>query len=127
MAQSDSEAQTTPPSTDSTYFNGSASAWHNDYRALKGRRKAAKQHWWKTRTDPFAQTWPLVESWIAAEPNITAKALVVRLRKELPDLYPTGAQLRTLQRRVKAWRGEWARRPVFASAAIQSIDKDSIH
>jgi hypothetical protein len=31
-------------------------------------------------------------------------------------------QLRTLQRRVKAWRAEWAQRSVFASATNQSID-----
>jgi hypothetical protein len=50
-----------------------------------------------------------------AEPNITAKELMVRLSYQLPDVYPTGAQLRSLQRRVTAWRAKWARQLVFAT------------
>jgi hypothetical protein len=38
-----------------------------------------------------------------------------RLSNQLPDLYPTGTQLRSLQRRVKAWRAQWARQLVFAN------------
>jgi hypothetical protein len=41
------------------------------------------------------------------------------LSNQLPDLYPTGAQLRTLQRRVKTWRTLWARQLVFAATADQ--------
>ncbi len=48
-----------------------------------------------------------------AEPEITAKQLMVRLREQLPDVYPTGVQLRTLQRRVQAWRAEQVRRLIF--------------
>ena len=96
------------------YLAAFATAWHSDYRAPKGRRKTTTKHWWRTRTDPFAESWPMVESWLVAEPNITALELLTRLRQRLPDLYPTGAQLRTLQRRVKGWRGERARQLVFA-------------
>jgi hypothetical protein len=48
------------------------------------------KHWWRTRPDPFAHTWPLVEGWLAAEPNLSAKELLTRLTQLLPDLYPTG-------------------------------------
>jgi hypothetical protein len=51
------------------------------------------------------------------QPNITAKELMARLSNQLPDLYPTGAQLRSLQRRVKVWRAQWARELVFAATA----------
>src|SRR5664280_1211454 len=61
------------------------------------RRKTVTKHWWRTRADPFAESLPLVESWLVAEPNITAKELMLRLTNQLPDLYPTGAQLRSLQ------------------------------
>jgi hypothetical protein len=61
----------------------------------------------------------LVEGWLMAEPNLTAKELLTRLSQRLSDLYPTGAQLRTLQRRVKAWRTQWARQLVFAATADQ--------
>jgi hypothetical protein len=46
---------------------------------------------------------------------------MTRLRQQLPDLYPTGAQLRTSQRRVKAWRAERARRLVFATTAWREV------
>jgi hypothetical protein len=41
----------------------------------------------------------------------------MRLTEQLPDLYPTGEQLLTLQRRVKARRAERARQLVFGAAA----------
>jgi hypothetical protein len=100
------------------YFKVFATVWHSDYRGAKGRRKLVTKHWWRTRTDPFAQSWSLVEGWLAAEPSIGAKELLMRLTKQLPDLYPTGAQLRTL-RRVKTWRAERARQLVFGATAEQ--------
>src|SRR5216683_1053514 len=107
------------------YLNAFATAWHNDYRAPKGRRKTVTKHWWRTRADPFAASLPLVESWLVAEPNITAKELMLRLTNQLPDLYPTGAQLRSLQRRVKVWRAQWARRLVFAASSAGRADLGS--
>jgi hypothetical protein len=101
------------------YLTAFATAWHSDYRAPKGRRKATAKHWWRTRTDPFAESWPLVEGWLIAEPNLAASELLMRLRRHLPDLYPTGAQLRTLQRRVKVWRAERARQLVFAATSVE--------
>jgi hypothetical protein len=92
-----------------------ATAWHSDYRAPRERRKNTTRHWWRTRTDPFAASWSLLEGWLRAEPNLAARELLTRLNQRLPDLYSTGAQLRTLQRRVKAWRAEQARQLVFAA------------
>jgi len=98
------------------YFAAFATAWHAGNRAPKsGRRKMTAERWWRTRADPFADSWPFVEGWLMAEPNITAKELMARLTSRLPDLYPTRVQLRTLQRRVKAWRAQWARQLVFAA------------
>ena len=101
------------------YLAAFATAWHSDYRAPRGRRKTTTKHWWRTRIDPFADSWPFVESWLAAEPNLAASELLIRLRRQVPDLYPTGAQLRTLQRRVKGWRAERARQLVFAAASAE--------
>ncbi len=97
------------------YLTAFATAWHSDYRAPKERRKNTTKHWWRNRADPFADSWPLVEGWLTAEPNLAASELLMRLRQRLPDVYPTGAQLRTLHRRVKAWRAERARQLVFAA------------
>jgi hypothetical protein len=110
------------------YLAAFATAWHNENRPPKGRRKTGARHWWRTRSDPFAESWTLVEGWLAAEPSITAKELMLRLTSRLPDLYPTGAQLRSLQRRVKVWRAQWARQLVFAasSAGRTSAEPEAI-
>lgn len=107
------------------YLVAFATAWHSDYRAPKGRRKTTTKHWWRSRADPFAESWPMVEGWLAAQPNLTAAQLLTQLRQRLPDLYPTGAQLRTLQRRIKAWRAERARELVFAAASAAQTGLES--
>ncbi|MGF6978119.1 hypothetical protein QFZ94_006634 [Paraburkholderia sp. JPY465] len=71
-------------------------------------RKARVPHDWRTREDPFEHTWPKIQQWLEAEPGITAQKLHERLTSMAPTMY-SGAQLRTLQRRVKAWRSNRAR------------------
>jgi hypothetical protein len=45
------------------------------------------------------------------------------LQARYPDSYPDG-QLRTLQRRLKVWRGEMARELIFGtSAALSGADE----
>ena len=54
--------------------------------------------------------------WLQAEPDLTGKTLMARLRLEHPDRF-SGAQLRTMQRRLKKWRGIMAIRLVYAGTA----------
>ncbi len=98
----------------STHFS---TAWQPRGRILppQGQRKTVTKHWWRTRIDPFAYSWPLVEEWLRAEPDVTAKALMQRLCEQFPDVYPTGVQLRTLQCRVQLWRSEQVKRLIFES------------
>ncbi|WP_243856876.1 MULTISPECIES: hypothetical protein [unclassified Paraburkholderia] len=56
--------------------------------------------------DPFADAWPVIEGWLIAEPSVPADVLMDRLAEMFPEAYASQAQLRTLQRRVKAWRAE---------------------
>lgn len=63
--------------------------------------------------DPFEGAWATISLWLEVEPYRTSKELLQRLQAESPVKIPDG-QLRTLQRRVKAWRAAEARRPVFA-------------
>jgi hypothetical protein len=58
---------------------------------------------WRTRSDPFVEHWPDVQARLEATPELEATTLFDVLREEHPDRYADG-QLRTLQRRVKAWR-----------------------
>ena len=62
-------------------------------------------HTWRTRVDPFAAVWEEIETWLAAAPERTAKSLFEELQTRYPGAFSAG-QLRTLQRRVKAWRRE---------------------
>ena len=101
------------------FLDGLATAWKNIDRPPQGRRKAATQHWWRTRIDPFEYTWPLVEEWLRADPELTAKVMMQRLCERFPDVYPSGSQLRTLQRRVQLWRNEQVKQLIFASTGTQ--------
>jgi hypothetical protein len=60
---------------------------------------------WRTREDPFAEHWPEVEALLRETPALEAKTLFDVLVEKYPGRYEQG-QLRTLQRRVKAWRAE---------------------
>ena len=53
-----------------------------------------------------------MQEWLTDDPTATAKELFVRLQARTPGMFPDG-QLRTLQRRVKRWRTEIARRLVL--------------
>lgn len=90
-----------------------ASAWKEGEARPTHRKQPGAKHWWRTRVDPFADAWPVVEGWLIAEPAISAKALMERLATLIPDAYASKAQLRTLQRRVKAWRAERAKEMVL--------------
>jgi hypothetical protein len=90
-----------------------ASAWKDGEARPTHRKQPAAKHWWKTRVDPFADAWPMVEGWLIAEPAVSAKALMARLATLIPDAYAGKAQLRTLQRRVKTWRAERAKEMVL--------------
>ena len=68
--------------------------------------------------DPFADAWPVVEGWLIAEPAASAKTLMERLATLVPDAYASKAQLRTLQRRVKAWRAERAKEMVLGRLRV---------
>jgi hypothetical protein len=83
-------------------------AWQAGEVRPTHRRKARVPHDWRTREDPFEHTWPKIQQWLETEPGITAKRLQDRLIGMAPTIY-SSAQLRTLQRRVKAWRANRAR------------------
>jgi hypothetical protein len=80
---------------------------------------------WRTRPDPFATVWSLVQEWLADEPTATAKELFQRLQARMPSTFPAG-QLRTLQRRVKQWRTEIARRLVLGAGGDTGPDIPAI-
>jgi hypothetical protein len=75
------------------------------YRGLKRLpSKVQVEHTWQTRKDPFAKVWAELEEKLGNNPGLQAKTLFEDLQRRYPGEFADG-QLRTLQRRVKAWRG----------------------
>ena len=61
---------------------------------------------WRTRKDSLEGVWCNVLLWFERDPDTTIKDLMARF---------SDAQLRTLQRRVKEWRGIMAKKLVYAA------------
>jgi hypothetical protein len=57
-----------------------------------------------------------MHGWLDAEPGLSAKAVLVRLRRLAPERFQ-GTQLRTVQRAVKAWRARSARAIILGGIA----------
>lgn len=63
-----------------------------------------KKRTYRTRPDPFSkEDWSLVTAKLEQAPELEAKTLFEWLREQRPGVY-VDAHLRTLQRRVRAWR-----------------------
>ncbi|MFQ5595949.1 MAG: IS21 family transposase [Anaerolineae bacterium] len=58
---------------------------------------------YRTRPDPFADDWAMIEAKLTDAPELEAKALFDWLCEQEPDKYQEG-QLRTFQRRVSSWK-----------------------
>ena len=59
---------------------------------------------WRTREDPFTDVWPEVEALIKEAPGLEALTVFQDLQLRYPGKFQDG-QLRTLQRRMRVWRG----------------------
>jgi hypothetical protein len=77
---------------------------------------------WRTRVDPFENTWPTIEGWLSQQPDANAKELLKRLHANGVEIQP--GQLRTLQRRVKGWRTNIARRLILGCDPAPSATED---
>lgn len=73
---------------------------------------------WRTRADPFAADWPVVEAMLATNPGLEAQSLFAWLCEEHPGRY-RASQVRTLQRRVAQWRA----RHVAQVASLAQVHK----
>lgn len=108
-ARGSREVPSNPAADLATFLGSLSTAWKDGEVRPTHRKPSTTPRWWRTREDPFAHAWPLVEGWLIAQPSATAKELLERLVAMLPEGYAGKAQLRTLQRRIKAWRAERAK------------------
>lgn len=65
---------------------------------------------WRTREDPFEEVEAEIEQLLTECPGIKAARLLTELQRRHPRRFEDGL-LRTLQRRVKAWRERHGKRP----------------
>ena len=70
---------------------------------------------WRTRKDPFEGVWRHVLLWLQKDPDTNANDLLAKLCETYPGRFED-AQLRTLQRRVKDWRGVMAKGLIYAAS-----------
>ena len=66
---------------------------------------------------------PRLREWFEAEPWRTASELLERLQGEQPGKF-SDKLLRTLQRRLKDWRREVARKMVFGAEAGEAAEPE---
>jgi len=95
------------------FLSGLRTAWREgEVRPTAQPKPKAKRG--RRRPDPLAAVTERLREWFEAEPWRTSRELRARLQAEVPGAYPE-TLLRTLQRRVKQWRGDLARRMVFGT------------
>jgi hypothetical protein len=96
------DASATRPSiADLAAFLRGPAATKRNYRRVKTRLVRT----WRTRPDPFVAVWEEICQRLKAAPERTAKELFAEVQRTYPGQYADG-QLRTVQRRVKAWRAQ---------------------
>lgn len=74
-------------------------------RKYRKTKKTRAPRWWRSRPDPFELVNDEIRSLLEENPERTAKSIFQEIQKRYPGQYKDG-QLRTLQRRVKAWQAE---------------------
>jgi hypothetical protein len=108
------DAKPTAPSLEQ-FLSGLRTAWQEG-EVRPTARLNPKAIRLRRRPDPFAAVDGQLRGWFETEPWRTSRELLERLQSERPGVYPD-KQLRTLQRRVKAWRRAIAQKMVFGSPA----------
>lgn len=97
--------------TEKTLASAAAKAAMDEKTARKYREagkppsELAQPHTWRTRADPFQAVWAEVAAQLELNAGLEAKTLFAWLQRDKPGRFQDG-QLRTFQRRVKAWRAQ---------------------
>ena len=98
-----------------TFVANLATAWRSgEVRPTSRAKPKAKRG--RRRPDPLASVTEELRAWFDADPSQTARQLLARLKTSQPEY--ADALLRTLQRRLKVWRGEIAHTLVFGQSEL---------
>ena len=116
-----SDISATEPIPDvNDFLKGLSTVWQDGEVRPTHRKPATGKRTWRTRADPFEPVWPMVYQWLESDPSLSAKQIMAQLEKAVPELYGTKSQLRTLQRRLKEWRNDRAKKLIYGDAAADS-------
>ncbi len=99
------------------FLNGLRLAWKEGEVRPTWRKKQPIPRG-RRRPDPLAKVTDALKAWFYEDPSQTGRELLGRLQAAHPDDYPDEL-IRTVQRRVKIWRGDMARALVFG------VDRDA--
>jgi hypothetical protein len=75
----------------------------------------------RRRPDPLIAVTEQMKRWFEDEPWRSGKELLEKLQTEQPGDYPDGL-IRTVQRRLKIWRSEYAHALVFTHSSSSAGD-----
>jgi hypothetical protein len=111
-----------------TFVANLSTAWQSgEVRPTSKAKPKAKRG--RRRPDPLAAITDELRAWFDADPSRTARELLTRLKvtgSGNPGGYPDAA-LRTLQRRLKLWRGEMAQALVFGRSDRSGVSNGPEH
>jgi hypothetical protein len=93
------------------FVAGLRTAWQDgEVRPTSRPKPKAKRG--RRRPDPLADVTDDLRAWFEADPSLSGRQLLDRLRAKHPGQYPDG-MVRTVQRRLKIWRSVLAHELVF--------------
>lgn len=98
------------------FLSGLRHAWREGEVRPTSRKKPPVPRG-RRRPDPLAKVTEDLKEWFHEDPSQTGRELLDRLQAAHPDAYPDGL-IRTVQRRVKIWRGDMAR------ALVLGVNRD---
>ena len=112
------ETDGNPKADVEAFLNGLRHAWKAGETRPTSRKKPPVPRG-RRRPDPLAEITDNLKAWFDEEPSQTARELLCKLQVAHPDTY-SDALLRTVQRRLKIWRGDIARSLVFGASGDAS-------
>jgi hypothetical protein len=89
-------------------------------------RKPRPPRCYRTRPDPFESVWPELCQLLETYPDQTGLELFEYLQTKYPQCYRPN-QLRTLQRRLKTWRTQAARRLIYGTHQTSQVANEASH
>ncbi len=105
----------TPKADVEAFLEGLRPAWKEGEIRPTSRKKPPVPRG-RRRPDPLAKVTDDLKAWFDEDPSQTGRELLGRLQAAQPDTYPDGL-IRTVQRRLKTWKGDMARALVFGASA----------